>query len=303
MTALSNPVPWAVLDLLVLLVLVGLGIRVVRVARTSPRKLHAALAIPIEIAAVAAIVYLAFLGSWGLNYRREPLRTKIAFDAARVHEDALSDLAFHAVRRLNDLHGPAHAAAWPDPEEVTRTLAPALDASLRSLPGGGAALPGVPKRSLLSWYFERAAIDGMTNPFGLEVIVQPQLLPFERHAVIAHEWAHLAGYASEDEANFVGWLICLQGDAQARYSAWLAVYLHVSGGLPRDAAGALSRALAPGVREDLRAIRARARRASPAIRAAAWRTYDGYLKANRVASGVRSYNEAVTLALGTGMIR
>ena len=79
----------------------------------------------------------------------------------------------------------------------------------------GLAVPGVPKRSLLGLYFRAAAIDGMTDPFFLEVIVNPDVLPFERPFVLAHEWAHLAGYADEAEANFVAWLTCTQGDAMA----------------------------------------------------------------------------------------
>jgi hypothetical protein len=39
---------------------------------------------------------------------------------------------------------------------------------------------------------------------------QPDLLPFEKPFVAAHEWAHLAGYADESEASFVGWLTCVR---------------------------------------------------------------------------------------------
>ena len=38
--------------------------------------------------------------------------------------------------------------------------------------------------------------------------------------VAAHEWAHLAGYADESEANFVGWLTCARASDAARYSGW-----------------------------------------------------------------------------------
>ena len=74
----------------------------------------------------------------------------------------------------------------------------------------------MPKRSLLGLYFRWAAIDGMTDPFFLEIIVNPDVLPVERPFVVAHEWAHLAGYADESEANFVAWLTCAHGDARAQ---------------------------------------------------------------------------------------
>ena len=31
-----------------------------------------------------AVAYLAFLATWGLNYRRPPLTAKLSFDSARV---------------------------------------------------------------------------------------------------------------------------------------------------------------------------------------------------------------------------
>ena len=51
----------------------------------------------------------------------------------------------------------------------------------------------------------------MVDPFALEVMANPDLLPVERPFVAAHEWAHLAGYADESEANFVGWLTVCAG--------------------------------------------------------------------------------------------
>ena len=47
------------------------------------------------------------------------------------------------------------------------------------------ASSGRPKRSLLGFYFRYAAIDGMTNPLFLEVILNPDLLPVERPEVLA----------------------------------------------------------------------------------------------------------------------
>src|SRR5262249_24706552 len=114
------------------------------------------------------------------------------------------------------------------------------------------AVAGVPKQSLISHYFRRAAIDGMTDPYFLEVIVNPDVLPFERPFVIAHEWAHLAGYANEEEASFVSWLTCIRGDAPARYSGWLAAYQHALAAVPRSERGDV-KPLDEGPRQDLQA--------------------------------------------------
>ena len=68
----------------------------------------------------------------------------------------------------------------------------------------------------------------MINPFGLEVLANPDLLPFEKPSVAAHEWAHLAGYADESEASFVGFLTCIRAATPAAYSGWLFLYWEVS---------------------------------------------------------------------------
>jgi len=57
--------------------------------------------------------------------------------------------------------------------------------------------------------------------------------------------------------------------------------------------------LARGPRDDLSAIAARLATVQPAVARASWQTYDRFLKANRVPKGVRSYDEAVRLVVGT----
>jgi hypothetical protein len=138
----------------------------------------------------------------------------------------------------------------------------------------------------------------MINPLALEVLANPDLLGFERPFVAAHEWAHLAGYADESEANFVGWLTSLRGDVAAQYSGWLYLYWQVSGEVGQDDRAALAAALDAGPRRDVDAIIARLRRGQwPWLRTAGWAVYDQYLKANRVDEGIRSYGAVVTIIL------
>ncbi len=156
-----------------------------------------------------------------------------------------------------------------------------------------------PKVTLFDLYFRRAGVEGMTDPYFLETLVQRDLLPFERSFVIAHEWSHLAGFADESEANFVGWLTCLRGSVANQYSGWLFLYNELSRVVRARDRGPLAAALAPGPRADLIAIADRYRRqVNPHVSAAGWRVYDRYLKANRVAAGTASYDQVVRLVLG-----
>jgi hypothetical protein len=138
----------------------------------------------------------------------------------------------------------------------------------------------------------------MVNPFGLEVLANPDLLPFERPFVAAHEWAHLAGFADEAEANFVGWLATVRADPGSQYSGWLYLYWQIAGELPAEERRLVARELQSGPRADLAAIAARLQRGDlPLLRRATWMVYDSYLKANRVEEGVRSYGAVVNLIL------
>jgi hypothetical protein len=138
----------------------------------------------------------------------------------------------------------------------------------------------------------------MVDPFALETLANPDLLPWERPFVAAHEWAHLAGYAHESEASFVGWLVCQRAGAQAQYSGWLYLYWELAARLRTPDRDRLQSTLDPGPRHDLDAIAERLRRGHVAvIREASWRAYDSYLRANRVEEGIRDYGEVVTLIL------
>jgi hypothetical protein len=301
-TTASNAIPIALLDVFVVVVTaVWIGVTIADARRNRARGWRRiALRFAGRTAAGAALIYLFFLASWGLNYRRVSLADRLHFDNARVSTSSVRALTESTVARLNALHAPAHSAGWPDPLRVDPSLAAALAEAERELGALRVAVPARPKRTLLDWYFRSALVDGMTDPFFLETLVASDLLPFERPFIDAHEWAHLAGYTDEGEANFVGWLACMRGTEAHQYSGWQFLYSQAAATLSRADRTEVSNRLEPGPRADLREINARAiRNLNPRVSAAGWRVYNEYLKANRVESGTASYAEVVRLILGT----
>jgi len=227
------------------------------------------------------------------------LTDKLVFDAAAITPDAASAAAATTVEQLNALAERAHAMGWRDRGEIDPALAAAFTRLARDFGSPVAPMPARPKVSMLDPYFRRAGVEGMTDPYFLETIVQRDLLPVERPFVVAHEWSHLAGFADESEANFVGWLTCLRGSVANQYSGWLFLYTELSHVVRARDRTTVAAQLAPLPRADLDAIADRYRRqVNPQVSAAGWRVYDGYLKANRVAAGTASYNLVVRLVLG-----
>jgi hypothetical protein len=301
LTSASSLASFALLDVWIVAGVLLLSRAAWRVWHESGRARWRALGRAIWRGAVTtAVLYLVFLACWGLNYRRAPLASGFNFDRARVHGAAVDQLAVRAVAQLNALHAPAHVelAARPTRTAIRMPLVPAFSEAQRALGSSRLATPGRPKVSMLSPFFRWASVDGMVNPFGLEVLVNPDVLPVELPFVIAHEWGHLAGWAHESEASYLAWVMCLGGDRAAQYSGWLSIYWHLRRALPRERLPALEGHLDAGPRQDLRAIAARLARGQPAVQRASWHTYDQFLKANRVDAGIASYDEVLTLILG-----
>jgi len=299
LTSFSNLVPFALFDVLI----VGLPVVWVTLAARdiagSRRRLQTAGRWALRTLAAAASLYLVFLLTWGLNYRRVPLERKLKYDANAVTSEAARDVAVLTVSRVNALYAPAHAARDRTPQ-TDAPLAEAFARTTRELGATGTTVPARPKRTILDLYFRPAAVAGMTDPFFLETLVEGNLLEIERPFVVAHEWSHLAGFADEGEANFAGWLTCTRADALSQYSGWLSLFGELMNSVPRADRAAVMAGLAGGPRDDLRAIAARlARDVKPRVSAAGWRVYNEYLKANRVEAGTASYAQVVRLVLGT----
>ncbi|MPY86505.1 MAG: DUF3810 family protein [Luteitalea sp.] len=251
-----------------------------------------------NLVVLTAAIYLAFEACWGLNYQRLPLATRFDFDRGRVTPGRATAWVRTAIGRLNRGHPEAYAEPWPSARDLPGRLGPAFARSQRLLGARRVATPGVPKPTLLAPYFRWAGVDGVTNPFGLDIAVNPHVTPAERPFVVAHEWGHLAGFANEAEANFFAWLTCMQGDAQAQYSGWLSVLGHLVEPVARDERRQLLAALDGGPRRDLAAMAARSQQTLRPVRVIAWGTYDRFLRANRVEGGMASYSLVTELLLG-----
>ena len=251
---------------------------------------------------LVALVYLWFAVVWGLNYSRPALEGAVGYDATRVTAAAVRALADRATEQVNRSHASGHAAGFPDAGAVPPSLVQAMHAVERRLGRQTVITPGRPKRTLLGRFFRAAGVDGMHAPFLLETLLNPDLTPPERPAVLAHEWAHLAGYAPEDDASFVGLLAALRADPASQYSAWLALFHETVVLIPRAERQEFLARLEPGPRRDREAIVQRQQLRVEALSRVSWETYDRYLKAQGVPEGVQSYSRVVQLLLGTGAL-
>jgi hypothetical protein len=291
--AITDPIPWSLGDVAGVIGIVAIVWRIFAFFRSRKRSLRTFGLVLLDIAAILAVYAMWFELSWGWNYARAPVETRLAFDAKRVTPQAAEDLRARAMRAMNALAPVAHAHS-KDPLDLP-TLRWYWLPVVQRAGDDWTPMVGPAKPTITDPFMQATGTSGYINPLALTVQTASDLLWFERPFDMAHEWTHVGALAREDEANYAAILTCLRSnDPVMQYSGWFELFLY----LPPKRHYA-HKEFVPLVWEDFAAMRARdARHINVLLAHWTWRTYNAYLKSNRIASGIENYNEVTRLVLG-----
>ena len=237
--------------------------------------------------------YLWFFWSWGINYHRPRLETKLLLRSDNITPAEVERFAQTAAAELNRLW-PSVPQSQPTPE-VAMLAAQRVRTVMGRIEGRDWVAADRIKHSVFAQgWFRISGIEGMFNPFGHEALVTSDLLPFEYPFVMTHELAHVRGIPNEGDANLVAVFATLSSNVPAfEYSGWFQLWLYLRNP-ERD------KLLDPGPRHDLQAFFERVR-----SQQVAWANnlqsavLDWHLKANDVGEGVASYSRFVGLAIAS----
>jgi Protein of unknown function (DUF3810) len=291
--AITSPLPWSLGDVAALAGFGAIVWQVVVFARLRRRRTVHLVTVLLNCAVIAALYAVWFELSWGWNYARAPLETRIRYEASRITPQRAAALRKRAMAQMNALAAAAHARA-NEPLDMAAIRSAWLPVVQR---GGDNWEPsvGAPKPTIADPFMLATGTSGFVNPYTLNVAMASDLLWFERPFDLAHEWSHDAAYAREDEANYFAILSCLRSrDPVLQYSGWFELFLY----LPQRRHYA-HREFVPLVWKDFAAIRRRdARHINVMLAHWSWRTYNLYLKSNRIPSGIANYDEVTRLLLG-----
>lgn len=148
----------------------------------------------------------------------------------------------------------------------------------------------------------RFGITGIYSPFtgeaNLNTAPPPVFLPF----TMCHEMAHQRGYAREDEANFIAYLVCKNHeDAEFRYSGYLMAFQYAMNKLytySPEKFQTLRSQISEGIKRDLVANRNFWHQYQDTVaEKVSTKINDTFLKANRQSDGVHSYGRMVDLLI------
>ena len=243
-------------------------------------------------------IYIYFNLTWGLNYNRPGIAYQLQLNQHEYNEQDLKWISNILLKKVNEnrlelgnqkiKYQPYHKVFVQAQQAYQNATAnfPYLDYETRSV-----------KRSMYGRLGNFLGFLGYYNPFTGEAQLNLTMPRFLIPYVTCHEMAHQLGYASESEANFVGYLAAVSSkDTVFHYSAYFDLFNYANRELYfKDSIAAKNnyKQLDTLVKTDMIELREYWRKSDNAVEPFIKIFYDHYLKANQQIEGVQSYNQVI----------
>ncbi|WP_158267587.1 DUF3810 domain-containing protein [Adhaeribacter arboris] len=254
-----------------------------------------------------SIFYFLFTGMWGLNYHRRPIE-----EIVQIKEEPVSKAELELLcRRLIQLTNASRQQLTQDQKHALR-LPITHNQMLAQATAGFQRVAKVFPELAYAHYSVKAVyvpqvmsyfgVSGIYFPFTGEANVNMHPPAYLLPGTICHEMAHQIGFASEDEANFVSYLVCrLNPNPFFEYSGNYMALRYAMNRLrkinPR-AYKKMQRYYSAGLKQDLVENRRYWESFQNPIEVFSEWFYDLFLKANDQKDGIKSYSKVVELLMG-----
>ena len=252
-------------------------------------------------------IYIVFNILWGLNYSRLGIAHQLQLNKYKYSKQDVTLLTNDLIDKVNACRRAIKDTALPEPSlpsifNEAKACYKTASANFTFLSYQHQSI----KISLYSPLGNYFGFTGYYNPFSGESQVRSDvprvLIPY----IACHEMAHQLGYASESEANFVGYLAASSSaDVYFRYSVYLDLFDYAQREeiktyiIDRDTSGLKNviiqnrKNLDSLVKNDRKKIRQFFFKRQNNISPIASNIYDQYLKMNKQMAGINSYNEVI----------
>ena len=240
--------------------------------------------------------FVWFYIGWGCNYYRESIYVRSGVERQAYDEEVFKDFIIDYADSLNL----AYEALPDDSFYVGFDYFEGLvkDAFAAMPSSAGLSVPRQwqhPKRLLFNGLYSSVGVMGFVGPFFCETQLNNELLPDQFHFVYVHEYSHLLGVSSEDEANFWAYTVCTRSEEPVlKYSGYYGILPYVIANafrvLPEADYRQFVSSINPEIIADYNAQReywnSRYSKTLGRLQSA---VYDAFLKSNKVSSGTVSY--------------
>ena len=320
LSKISSVLPFSIFEILiyilVLVILIFLMYFIFCTIKNPKKILSLFLNFILNLISIIGIIYFIFVVLWGINYNRMDLKDSLieyynktnnmAIKKVEYNEEDLIELYKFLIKKCNETRKKVSEDKYKVmkcnsnyKDTLSRAESVYLNVKILDLDKKGIYAKAKPifNSNLLCY----TGITGIYSPFTGEAnvnISSPDIyIPF----TTLHEMAHQRGYASEDEANFLAYIACINNkDFDFQYSGYILALKYVSSALAKidiEKLYELNSTISDNVMRDLEYSRK------------FWGKYEGkvnklsdnmnntYLKVNGVKEGTISYGKVVNLLL------
>ena len=170
----------------------------------------------LKILSFFSVFYFLFNILWGLNYYRVPLFEKLKIEKEYSNEDLLK-FTKQLISKTNSIHyqitnNDTLKVVFPySQNQVFEMNFNGYQSLSNQIPAFTYKYSSI-KKSLFSLPLSYMGFSGYLNPFTNEAQVNDKIPMYNFPTTITHEIAHQLGYASESEANFIGFLASINNE-------------------------------------------------------------------------------------------
>lgn len=262
----------------------------------------------INVICTASMAYFLFVITMGLSYYRAPASQFIELDVREYSVRELTEVTFWLAQKAGETR-----AVLPEDENGVMVL---TDESFWEISAQAQACfnkisdtyEGIGKVSARSkpMVFSKALSCVMTTgvyfPYTFETNINVDVNDFTIPSTMCHELAHVKGFMREDEANFLGFLACMQSDrADFQYSGYMLAFGYALNQLASEdyeAATAVAQTVQAGVvRDDEAESRYWSQYRNTVVSNTAGEIYETYLESNNQSEGLKSYGKMLDLVI------
>jgi hypothetical protein len=244
-------------------------------------------------------LYVIFNLLWGLNYNRKGLESQLRLEVKPYSFEELDTVAGILQERLNyyaALVEEKQRDSFDKKRALFRECSTAYNKAAQEYPFLHYTHPCI-KPSLFSYAGNYLGFQGYYTPFSGEAQVNTTIPRFLEPYVTTHEIAHQLGYAKENEANFVGYLVCKSSASSIlRYSMYFDIFNYAWGAIKQQdtmLAKKYRQQLHPQAVKDYEELREFYRKHRNPVEPVIMWVYNEYLKANNQPEGKQTYNAVI----------
>jgi hypothetical protein len=302
--------PFSLAEILVFLFFLGIILYFIRytvkIIHGKDKRLSIAAKGFLNLLCLASVIYFVYILSCGINYSRYTFSQTCGLEVKPSSEEELIGLCNELAGKVNGLREKVQT----DGKSVMKLSANQYDTAKQAQAAFdeiGEKYPrlqpgyGPPKPLLCSRLLSYCDITGIFFPFTFEANINADVPHYSIPMTMCHELSHLRGYMREDEANFIGYLVCKNSsNPDFQYSGYMGAFIYASNALystDSSAAKQVYAKLSNGVLTDLSDNSAYWEQFEGPVAQVSSSINDTYLRANKQQDGVKSYGRMVDLLL------